>query len=61
MITITRADIPQIIIKEAQSLYSVISPMKISRGSNRKNIAACIFSCKDVMFLGMLMKTVDDL
>lgn len=44
-----KADIPQIIIKEAQSLYSVISSTKISRGSNRKGIiAACVyFSCKD--------------
>jgi len=44
-----KADIPEIIIKEAQSLYSVISSTKISRGSNRKGIiAACVyFSCKD--------------
>lgn len=44
-----KADIPEIIIKEANSLYSIISATKISRGSNRKGIiAACVyFACKD--------------
>ena len=44
-----KASIPEIIIKEAQSLYSIISSTKISRGANRKGIiAACVyFSCKD--------------
>ena len=43
-------NLPEIIIKEAQSLYSIISKIKISRGSNRKGIiAACVyFACKDL-------------
>ena len=42
-------NIPNIIINEAKSLYSVISKTKISRGSNRKGIiAACVyFACKE--------------
>lgn len=42
-------NIPNIIINEAKSLYSIISKTKISRGSNRKGIiAACVyFACKD--------------
>jgi len=41
-------NIPNIIITEAKSLYSIISKTKISRGSNRKGIiAACVyFACK---------------
>lgn len=42
-------NIPNIIINEAKSLYTVISKTKISRGSNRKGIiAACVyFACKE--------------
>jgi transcription initiation factor TFIIB len=41
--------LPQIIIKTAQSLYSIVSKTKISRGNNRKGIiAACVFNaCKE--------------
>ena len=44
-----KANIPNIIINEAKSLYSIISKTKISRGSNRKGIiAACVyFACKE--------------
>ena len=42
-------NIPNIIINEAKSLYSIVSETKISRGSNRKGIiAACVFyACKE--------------
>jgi transcription initiation factor TFIIIB Brf1 subunit/transcription initiation factor TFIIB len=42
-------NLPNIIINEAKSLYSIISKTKISRGANRKGIiAACVyFSCKE--------------
>tara|TARA_Y100000817_G_C16856580_1_gene544271 strand:- start:1437 stop:2396 length:960 start_codon:yes stop_codon:yes gene_type:complete len=42
-------NLPQIIIQTAQSLYSIISVTKISRGNNRKGIiAACVFNaCKE--------------
>ena len=42
-------NIPNIIINDAKSLYSIVSRTKISRGSNRKGIiAACVyFSCKE--------------
>tara|TARA_Y100001980_G_C14556722_1_gene349649 strand:- start:13286 stop:14230 length:945 start_codon:yes stop_codon:yes gene_type:complete len=42
-------NLPNIIINEAKSLYSIISKTKISRGSNRKGIiAACVyFACKE--------------
>jgi transcription initiation factor TFIIB len=41
--------IPNIIINEAKSLYTIISETKISRGANRKGIiAACVyFACKE--------------
>jgi transcription initiation factor TFIIIB Brf1 subunit/transcription initiation factor TFIIB len=44
-----RHNIPNIIINEAKSLYTIISETKISRGSNRSGIiAACVyFSCKE--------------
>ena len=44
-----RHDIPLIIIKEANSLYTIASETKISRGNNRKGlIAACVYySCKN--------------
>lgn len=42
-------NIPNIIINEAKSLYTIISKTKISRGSNRQGIiAACVyFACKE--------------
>jgi len=42
-------DIPLIIIKEASSLYTMVSQVKITRGNNRKGlIAACVyFACKN--------------
>lgn len=42
-------DIPLIIIKEANSLYTIVSQIKITRGNNRKGLtAACVFySCKN--------------
>jgi len=42
-------NIPNIIINEAKSLYTIISVTKISRGSNRSGIiAACVyFACKE--------------
>lgn len=42
-------NLPNIIINESKSLYSIISDTKISRGSNRKGIiAACVyFACKE--------------
>lgn len=42
-------NLPNIIINEAKSLYSIISQTKISRGTNRKGIiAACVyFACKE--------------
>jgi len=42
-------NIPTIIIKEANSLYTIVSESKISRGNNRKGlIAACLYySCKN--------------
>tara|TARA_B110001469_G_C9641017_1_gene322431 strand:- start:779 stop:1729 length:951 start_codon:yes stop_codon:yes gene_type:complete len=42
-------DIQLIIIKEASSLYSIASEVKITRGNNRKGlIAACVyFACKN--------------
>jgi len=42
------ANLPTIIINEANSLYKIVSSTKISRGSNRLGIiAACVyFSCK---------------
>ena len=42
-------NLPQIIIQTAQSLYSIVSVTKISRGNNRKGIiAACVFNaCKE--------------
>jgi len=42
-------DLPSIISNTANSLYSIISETKISRGNNRKGIiAACIFNaCKE--------------
>jgi transcription initiation factor TFIIB len=42
-------NIPNIIITEAKSLYTIISKTKISRGANRKGIiAACVyFACKE--------------
>jgi transcription initiation factor TFIIB len=45
-----RENLPEIIIKESQSLYNIVSQIKISRGSNRKGIiAACVyFACKNV-------------
>tara|TARA_B100000900_G_scaffold381978_1_gene368822 strand:+ start:164 stop:1114 length:951 start_codon:yes stop_codon:yes gene_type:complete len=44
-----KAGLPQIIIKEAHSLYNIISQNKISRGGNRQGlIAACVyFACVD--------------
>jgi transcription initiation factor TFIIB len=41
--------IPEKIISEAKSLYTIISTTKISRGANRKGIiAACVYySCKE--------------
>ena len=45
----TENNLPRIIINTAQSLYSVVSKTKISRGNNRKGIiAACVFNaCKE--------------
>ena len=42
-------NLPNIIINESKSLYSIISKTKISRGANRKGIiAACVyFACKE--------------
>jgi transcription initiation factor TFIIB len=42
-------NIPTIIIKESNSLYTIVSEIKISRGNNRKGlIAACLyFACKN--------------
>jgi len=42
-------NLPNKIINEAKSLYTIISKTKISRGSNRKGIiAACVyFACKE--------------
>ena len=42
-------NLPEIIIQCAQSLYTIISETKISRGNNRKGIiAACVFNaCKE--------------
>ena len=42
-------NVPNKIINEAKSLYTIISKTKISRGSNRRGIiAACVyFSCKE--------------
>ena len=42
-------NIPNIIITEAKSLYTIVSETKISRGANRKGIiAACVyFACKE--------------
>jgi transcription initiation factor TFIIIB Brf1 subunit/transcription initiation factor TFIIB len=47
--TCKRNHIPNIIINEAKSLYTIISETKISRGANRKGIiAACVyFACKE--------------
>lgn len=44
-----KAGLPPIIIKEAHSLYNIISQNKISRGGNRQGlIAACVyFACVD--------------
>ena len=44
-----RHNLPNIIINESKSLYTIISQTKISRGSNRKGIiAACVyFACKE--------------
>jgi transcription initiation factor TFIIIB Brf1 subunit/transcription initiation factor TFIIB len=41
-------ELPMIIVHEANSLYKIVSSIKISRGANRKGIiAACVyFSCK---------------
>ena len=42
-------NLPGIIVETAQSLYTIISQTKISRGANRKGIiAACVFhACKE--------------
>jgi len=42
-------NIPEKMINEAKSLYTIISSIKISRGANRKGIiAACVYySCKE--------------
>jgi transcription initiation factor TFIIB len=42
-------NLPSIIVETAQSLYTIISQTKISRGANRKGIiAACVFhACKE--------------
>lgn len=42
-------DLPLIIIKESNSLYTIASGVKITRGNNRKGlIAACVyFACKN--------------
>jgi transcription initiation factor TFIIB len=44
--------IPEKMINEAKSLYTIISTTKISRGSNRKGIiAACVYyACKECEF-----------
>tara|TARA_B110000495_G_C23030637_1_gene613714 strand:- start:1786 stop:2754 length:969 start_codon:yes stop_codon:yes gene_type:complete len=45
----SRNNIPNIIINEAKSLYTIVAETKISRGSNREGIiAACVyFACKE--------------
>ena len=47
--TCKKHNIPNIIINESKSLYTIISETKISRGANRKGIiAACVyFACKE--------------
>ena len=58
-------NIPNIIINEAKSLYTIISKTKISRGSNRQGIiAACVyFACKewdlDFVVIGKTTKNTD--
>jgi transcription initiation factor TFIIB len=57
----TSNNLPQIIIQTAQSLYSIVSMTKISRGNNRKGIiAACVFnSCKECGFPRSIKELAD--